>query len=55
MPAVPSPFARQGLQVQPLAAEPPLSAPRSNRLAWRATAATAQYLLQGRNWLQGRM
>ncbi|MEA5421763.1 YdcF family protein [Synechococcus sp. CCY9202] len=41
-------FARQGLQVQPLAAEPQLSAPERNRLAFRETAATLLYALQGR-------
>lgn len=41
-------FARQGLQVQPLAAEPPLSAAERNRLALRETAATLLYQLQGR-------
>jgi uncharacterized SAM-binding protein YcdF (DUF218 family) len=33
-------FARQGLQVHPLAAEPPLTAPERNRLALREAAAT---------------
>ncbi len=42
-------FSRQGLQVQPLAAEPPLSAPERNRLALRESAGTVLY------WLQGRM
>jgi uncharacterized SAM-binding protein YcdF (DUF218 family) len=42
-------FARQGLQVQPLAAEPPLSAAERNRLALREAAATLLY------WLLGRM
>jgi hypothetical protein len=41
-------FARQGLQVQPLAAEPPLTAPERNRLALREAAATLLYRLQGR-------
>ena len=41
-------FARQGLQVHPLAAEPPLSAPERNRLALREAAATLLYRLQGR-------
>jgi uncharacterized SAM-binding protein YcdF (DUF218 family) len=41
-------FARQGLQVQPLAAEPPLTAPDRNRLALRESAATLLYRLQGR-------
>ena len=41
-------FARQGLQVHPLAAEPQLSVPRRNRLALREAAATLLYLLQGR-------
>ena len=41
-------FARQGLQVQPLAAEPQLSATERNRLALRETAATLLYRLQGR-------
>jgi uncharacterized SAM-binding protein YcdF (DUF218 family) len=41
-------FARQGLQVQPLAAEPPLTAPERNRLVLRETAATLLYRLQGR-------
>lgn len=41
-------FSRQGLQVQPLAAEPPLSAPERNRLVLRETAATLLYQLQGR-------
>lgn len=41
-------FTRQGLQVQPLAAEPPLSAPERNRLVLRETAATLLYRLQGR-------
>jgi hypothetical protein len=40
--------ARQGLQVQPLAAEPPLSAAERNRLALREAAATLLYRLQGR-------
>jgi len=34
--------------VQPLAAEPQLSAPERNRLALRETAATVLYRLQGR-------
>jgi uncharacterized SAM-binding protein YcdF (DUF218 family) len=42
-------FARQGLQVHPLAVEPPLSAPERNRLALRESAGTVLY------WLQGRM
>ena len=42
-------FSRKGLQVQPLAAEPPLSAPERNRLALRESAGTVLY------WLQGRM
>jgi uncharacterized SAM-binding protein YcdF (DUF218 family) len=42
-------FTRQGLQVQPLAAEPQLSAPERNRLALRESAGTVLY------WLQGRM
>ena len=33
-------FVRQGLQVHPLAAEPPLTAPERNRLALRKLAAT---------------
>jgi uncharacterized SAM-binding protein YcdF (DUF218 family) len=41
-------FARQGLQVQPLAAEPPLSAPERNRCACPETAAKVLYRLQGR-------
>ncbi|MEY4801434.1 MAG: hypothetical protein RLZZ274_165 [Cyanobacteriota bacterium] len=41
-------FSRQGLQVQPLAAEPPLSAPERSRLVLRETAATLLYQLQGR-------
>ena len=41
-------FARQVLQVQPLAAEPPLTAPERNRLALREAAATLLYRLQGR-------
>ena len=41
-------FARQGLQVHPLAAEPPLTAPERNRLALREAAATLLYRLQGR-------
>jgi uncharacterized SAM-binding protein YcdF (DUF218 family) len=41
-------FARQGLQVHPLAAEPPLTAPERNRLALREAAATVLYRLQGR-------
>ena len=41
-------FARQGLQVQPLAAQSQLSAPERNRLALRETAATVLYRLQGR-------
>jgi uncharacterized SAM-binding protein YcdF (DUF218 family) len=41
-------FARQGLQVHPLAAEPPLSASHRNRLALRESAATLLYRLQGR-------
>jgi uncharacterized SAM-binding protein YcdF (DUF218 family) len=41
-------FARQGLQVHPLAAEPQLSVPRRNRLALREAAATLLYRLQGR-------
>jgi uncharacterized SAM-binding protein YcdF (DUF218 family) len=42
-------FTRQGLQVQPLAAEPQLSDPERNRLALRESAGTVLY------WLQGRM
>lgn len=42
-------FARQGLQVEPLAAEPPLGAPERNRLALRESAGTVLY------WMQGRM
>jgi uncharacterized SAM-binding protein YcdF (DUF218 family) len=42
-------FTRQGLQVQPLAAEPQLSAPERNRLALRESVGTVLY------WLQGRM
>ena len=41
-------FARQGLQVHPLAAETPLTAPERNRLALREAAATLLYRLQGR-------
>lgn len=41
-------FARQGLQVRPLAVEPRLSASDRNRLAWRETAATLLYRAQGR-------
>lgn len=41
-------FARQGLQVHPLAAEPQLSAPERNRLALRESAGTVLYLIQGR-------
>ena len=41
-------FARQGLQVHPLAAEPPLTAPERNRLALLEAAATVLYRLQGR-------
>ena len=41
-------FSRQGLQVQPLAAEPPLSAPERNRLALRESVGTVLYRLQGR-------
>ena len=41
-------FAHQGLQVQPLAAEPQLNAPERNRLALRETAGTVMYWLQGR-------
>ncbi|MEY4801431.1 MAG: hypothetical protein RLZZ274_162 [Cyanobacteriota bacterium] len=41
-------FSRQGLQVQPLAAEPQLSAPERNRLVLRETAGTLLYRLQGR-------
>jgi uncharacterized SAM-binding protein YcdF (DUF218 family) len=41
-------FQRQDLQVQPLAAEPPLSPVERNRLALRETAATLLYRLQGR-------
>jgi uncharacterized SAM-binding protein YcdF (DUF218 family) len=41
-------FARQGLDVHPLAAEPPFTAPERNRLALRETAATLLYRLQGR-------
>jgi uncharacterized SAM-binding protein YcdF (DUF218 family) len=41
-------FQRQGLQVQPLAAEPPLAPVERNRLALRETAATLPYRLQGR-------
>ena len=40
-------FARQGLQAQPLAAEPPLSAPERNHLALREAAATLLYRPQG--------
>ena len=42
-------FSLQGLQVQPLAAEPRLSAPERNRLVLRESAGTVLY------WLQGRM
>ncbi|MCF8139681.1 MAG: hypothetical protein K9J75_01045 [Cyanobium usitatum Tobar12.5m-G36] len=41
-------FSRQDLQVQPLAAEPPLSAPERNHLALRESAGTVLYWLQGR-------
>ena len=41
-------FSRQGLQVHPLAAEPPITAPDRNRLALREAAATVLYRLQGR-------
>lgn len=41
-------FQRQGLRVQPLAAEPSLSPGVRNRLALRETAATLIYRLQGR-------
>jgi uncharacterized SAM-binding protein YcdF (DUF218 family) len=41
-------FARQGLKVHPLAAEPPLTAPERNRLALREAAASLLYRLQGR-------
>jgi len=41
-------FQRQGLRVQPLAAEPSLSPDVRNRLALRETAATLIYRLQGR-------
>ena len=41
-------FARQGLQVHPLAAEPPLSPRDRNRLALRESAGTLLYRLQGR-------
>jgi hypothetical protein len=36
------------LDVHPLAAEPPFTAPERNRLALRETAATLLYRLQGR-------
>ena len=41
-------FARQGLQVHPLAAAPQLPANGRNRLALREAAATLLYRLQGR-------
>ncbi|MEA5423750.1 YdcF family protein [Synechococcus sp. CCY9202] len=41
-------FARQGLQVHPLAAEPALTPQEHNRLALREAAATLLYRLQGR-------
>jgi len=41
-------FGRQGLRVQPLAAEPALTAEARNRIALRETAATLLYRLQGR-------
>jgi uncharacterized SAM-binding protein YcdF (DUF218 family) len=41
-------FARQGVLVQPLAAEPLLDPSARNRLALRESAATALYWLQGR-------
>ena len=41
-------FARQGLKVHPLAAEPPLTAPERNSLALREAAASLLYRLQGR-------
>jgi hypothetical protein len=41
-------FVPQGLQVYPLAAEPPLTAPERNRLALREAAATLLYRPQGR-------
>ena len=45
---LPRAFSRQGLQVQPLAAEPPLSAPERNRLVLRETAGTLLYRLRER-------
>lgn len=42
-------FQRQGLQVQPISAEPQLAAAQKNRLALRETAATVLYHLQGRS------
>ena len=41
-------FARQGLQVHPLAADAALAATERNRLALREAAATLLYRLQGR-------
>jgi len=41
-------FRRQGLQVQPLPAEPSFSSGQRNRIALRETAGTVLYALQGR-------
>ena len=41
-------FARQGVAVQPLAAEPSLDPSARNRLALRESAGTALYWIQGR-------
>lgn len=41
-------FRRQGLQVQPLPAEPSVSSGQRNRIALRETAGTLLYALQGR-------
>ncbi|QPN59149.1 YdcF family protein [Synechococcus sp. CBW1002] len=48
LPRAANAFQRQGIQVQPLAAEPPLAPVERNRLALRETAATLLYRLQGR-------
>ena len=48
LPRATAAFRRQGLTVQPIPAEPGLTATQRNRLALRETAGTLLYKLQGR-------
>ena len=48
LPRASAAFRRQGLKVQPLAAEPSFSSSQRNRMALRETAGTVLYALQGR-------